>query len=92
MMLLEGGLTVFCTSRWEITASAWSHLGGTKKPSGQLHPSPLYKEAWNIYTIREGVAMKRLTIVVPYRARESHLEKFVPALRAYFARDKLDRE
>jgi hypothetical protein len=36
--------------------------------------------------------MKRLTIVAPYRARESHLEKWVPALRAYFARDKLDRE
>lgn len=36
--------------------------------------------------------MKRLNIVVPYRAREPHLRAFVPALRAYFDRDKLDRE
>jgi hypothetical protein len=36
--------------------------------------------------------MKRLNIVVPYRAREAHLKVFVPTLRAYFARDKLDRE
>jgi hypothetical protein len=34
--------------------------------------------------------MQRLSIVVPYRAREAHLKKFVPHLRAYFARDKLD--
>jgi len=36
--------------------------------------------------------MKRLNVVVPYRDRESHLRKFVPHLRAYFARDKVDRE
>jgi hypothetical protein len=36
--------------------------------------------------------MKRLNIVVPFRARESHLQKFVPTMRAYFARDKLDCE
>jgi hypothetical protein len=36
--------------------------------------------------------MKRLSIVVTYRAREAHLRAFVPALRAYFSRDKLDRE
>ena len=36
--------------------------------------------------------MKRLAIVVPYRAREAHLKIFVPALRTYFTRDKLDRE
>jgi N-terminal domain of galactosyltransferase/N-terminal region of glycosyl transferase group 7 len=36
--------------------------------------------------------MKRLTIVVPYRARELHLKIFVPALRTYFARDKRDCE
>jgi len=36
--------------------------------------------------------MKRLSIVVPYRAREAHLKAFVPALRVYFNRDKLDRE
>jgi hypothetical protein len=34
--------------------------------------------------------MKRLTIVVPYRDRADHLNQFVPHLRAYFARDKLD--
>jgi len=34
--------------------------------------------------------MKRMTIVVPYRAREAHFKIFVPTLRAYFARDKLD--
>src|ERR1043165_5376889 len=36
--------------------------------------------------------MKKLAIVVPYRAREAHLKAFVPALRAYFTRDKLDCE
>jgi hypothetical protein len=36
--------------------------------------------------------MKRLTIIVPYRDRESHLRQFVPHVRAYFARDKADRE
>lgn len=36
--------------------------------------------------------MKRLNIVVPYRAREQHLRRFVPAVRAYFARDKVDRD
>jgi len=36
--------------------------------------------------------MKRLNVVVPYRDREAHLRKFVPHLRAYFARDKVDRE
>jgi N-terminal region of glycosyl transferase group 7/N-terminal domain of galactosyltransferase len=41
---------------------------------------------------RGATGMKRLTIVVPYRGRESHLKTFVPTLRAYFARDKLDRE
>ena len=35
--------------------------------------------------------MQRLLIVVPYRDRETHLKSFVPHLRAYFARDKLDR-
>lgn len=36
--------------------------------------------------------MKRLNIVVPYRAREAHLKAFVPHLRAYFSRDKVDRD
>jgi hypothetical protein len=36
--------------------------------------------------------MKRLNIVVPYRAREMHLRIFVQALRNYFARDKIDRD
>jgi hypothetical protein len=36
--------------------------------------------------------MKRLNIVVPYRAREAHLKTFVQFVRAYFARDKIDRE
>jgi hypothetical protein len=34
---------------------------------------------------------KRLLIVVPYRDREAHLRQFVPHVRAYFARDKVDR-
>jgi hypothetical protein len=34
---------------------------------------------------------KRLLIVVPFRDREPHLRRFVPHLRAYFARDKADR-
>jgi|SRR5579862_477383 len=36
--------------------------------------------------------MKRLSVVVPYRAREAHLRFFVTELRNYFNRDKLDRE
>lgn len=36
--------------------------------------------------------MQRLNIVVPFRAREAHLQKFVPTVRAYFARDKIDRD
>jgi hypothetical protein len=36
--------------------------------------------------------MKRLSIVVPYRDREGHLALFTPHLRAYFARDKADRD
>ena len=35
--------------------------------------------------------MKRLAIVVPYRDRQQHLGQFIPHMRAYFARDKLDR-
>ena len=34
---------------------------------------------------------RRLTIVVPYRDRSGHFDQFVPHLRAYFARDKVDR-
>lgn len=37
------------------------------------------------------MSMQRLHIVVPYRDRASHLDAFVPHVRAYFARDKLDR-
>ena len=33
----------------------------------------------------------RLLVVVPYRDRENHLKSFIPHVRAYFARDKLDR-
>jgi hypothetical protein len=33
---------------------------------------------------------KRLNIVVPYRARETHLKIFVQMVRSYFARDKVD--
>jgi hypothetical protein len=36
--------------------------------------------------------MKRLAIIVPYRDRLAHLEHFTAHLRAYFARDKADRE
>jgi N-terminal region of glycosyl transferase group 7/N-terminal domain of galactosyltransferase len=35
--------------------------------------------------------MPPLLIVVPYRNREAHFKSFVPHLRAYFARDKYDR-
>lgn len=33
----------------------------------------------------------RLTIIVPYRDRAHHLDAFLPHVRAYFARDKIDR-
>jgi xylosylprotein 4-beta-galactosyltransferase len=33
---------------------------------------------------------KRLAIIVPYRERKPHLDRFVPHMLAYFARDKLD--
>ena len=36
--------------------------------------------------------MKQLSIIVPYRGRPEHLQHFVPHVRAYFARDKLDRD
>jgi hypothetical protein len=36
--------------------------------------------------------MKRLAIVVPYRDRQAHLNQFVPHLRTYFTRDKLDKD
>jgi hypothetical protein len=36
--------------------------------------------------------VKRLNVVVPYRAREAHLKIFVQMVRAYFARDKIDRD
>ena len=35
--------------------------------------------------------MKKLAIIVPYRDREVHLKQFIPHLRAYFARDKMDK-
>ena len=35
--------------------------------------------------------MHRLTVIVPYRDRARHLSGFMPHLRAYFARDKIDR-
>jgi hypothetical protein len=35
--------------------------------------------------------MKRLSIVIPYRDRASHLQQFVSHVRAYFGRDKLDK-
>jgi hypothetical protein len=34
---------------------------------------------------------KSLAIVVPYRDRAGHLQQFIPHLKAYFERDKLDR-
>jgi hypothetical protein len=36
--------------------------------------------------------LPRLNMVVPYRAREAHLKLFVQTVRAYFARDKVDRD
>jgi hypothetical protein len=47
---------------------------------------------WGDCRMQKSIAVKRLNVVVPYRAREAHLNVFVPLLRAYFARDKLDRE
>jgi len=41
---------------------------------------------------REGPIVQRLNIVVPYRAREAHLKFFITHVRAYFARDKIDRD
>jgi hypothetical protein len=38
------------------------------------------------------MTLKRLDIVVPYRDRLAHLNAFVPLLRAYFSRDKLDKD
>lgn len=35
--------------------------------------------------------LPRLNIVVPYRDREAHMREFLPHMRAYFARDKQDR-
>ena len=40
----------------------------------------------------ESAAFKRLNVVVPYRDREAHLNVFVPLVRAYFARDKIDKD
>jgi len=37
------------------------------------------------------MALPRLLIVVPYRDREAHLRQFIEHVRAYFARDKVDR-
>ncbi|MEE2980233.1 MAG: hypothetical protein VYA71_01665 [Pseudomonadota bacterium] len=34
---------------------------------------------------------KRLSIVVPYRDRPNHLNKFLPHMLQYFQRDKVDR-
>jgi hypothetical protein len=36
--------------------------------------------------------MKKLNIVVPYRAREAHLKLLMPGLSLYFDRDKTDRD
>jgi N-terminal region of glycosyl transferase group 7/N-terminal domain of galactosyltransferase len=42
--------------------------------------------------LAEAPVKPRLNIVVPYRAREAHLNIFVQMVRAYFARDKVDRD
>ena len=34
---------------------------------------------------------KKLNIVVPYRDRAEHLNRFIPHMSAYFSRDKLDK-
>ena len=36
-------------------------------------------------------SMPKLAIIVPYRNRAAHLDAFIPHVRAYFARDKVDR-
>src|SRR5882762_8396930 len=41
--------------------------------------------------MQKSAAPKRLNIVVPYRDREAHLNVFAPLVRAYFARDKIDK-
>lgn len=35
---------------------------------------------------------KRLAIIVPYRDRASHLQQFVPHIKTYFERDKVDSQ
>lgn len=44
-----------------------------------------------IAQLRQENYEKRLAIVVPYRDRAEHLSQFVPHIRSYFERDKLDR-
>jgi N-terminal region of glycosyl transferase group 7/N-terminal domain of galactosyltransferase len=44
-----------------------------------------------IALLRRENYQKRLAIVVPYRERAEHLAQFIPHMRSYFERDKLDR-
>jgi hypothetical protein len=41
---------------------------------------------------RSAEAMRHLTIVVPYREREAHLERFVPHVKAFFTWHKVHRD
>ena len=41
--------------------------------------------------VQGAATVRRLNVVVPYRDREEHLKVFVRFVRAYFARDKVDR-
>lgn len=38
------------------------------------------------------VTDKRLLIIVPYRDRQAHLNQFVPHMKTYFERDKIDKD
>jgi len=59
-------------------------------PCAASRPRP--RSIWPRCADQWETAVQRLNIVVPFRAREAHLKMFVPAVRAYFARDKIDRE
>jgi hypothetical protein len=42
--------------------------------------------------MRSAEAMRHLTIVVPFREREAHLERFVPHVKAFFTWHKVHRD
>jgi hypothetical protein len=45
-----------------------------------------------VHAMRSAEAMRHLTIVVPFREREAHLERFVPHVKAFFTWHKVHRD